>query len=131
MNFQLISTKLYEQGKETDGGNLVIYYPRNETSTNEANSDLSPNGIENQSVPTFVEIQDNQRQLEMTTISAGTFDYKSILDQRKERLRLACQNYQKITKLARTGTFGKSSTYFFTYLKNIFRRAFIISSKTI
>ena len=103
--------------KVTDGINLTIYYPKNATSTNEANSDLTQIEIENHTVSISVEIQDNQRKLEITTISGDTFDYESIIDQRKERLQLACQNYQKITKLARTGTFGKSSNIFSLFEK--------------
>ena len=40
------------------------------------------------------------------TKSNATNEYETILKQRKARMRLACFNYPKITKLAETGTFG-------------------------
>ena len=46
------------------------------------------------------------------TKSDATNEYGTILKQRKARSRLACLNYSKITKLAKTGTFGNLFTLF-------------------
>ena len=46
------------------------------------------------------------------TKSNTTNEYETILKQRKSRMRLACLNYSKITKLANTGTFGNFSPLF-------------------
>ena len=46
------------------------------------------------------------------TKSDATNEYETILRQRKARSRLACLNYSKITKLAKTGTFGNLFTLF-------------------
>ena len=66
------------------------------------------------------------------TQSNATNEYEKILTQRKARSRLACFNYSKITKLAKTGTFGNLPVVNpSSEIMKYFRRIDSIPSKTL
>ena len=67
------------------------------------------------------------------TKSNATNEYEKILNQRNARSRLACLNYLKITKLAKTGTFGSNLPVVFCAFEimKYFRRIDSIPSKTL